>query len=86
MECGITAVPGRQVFVCGVTTPIASVTCSFDGGPGEPCTFPLEVGIDRFGTDSHTLVVTVVDVFGRSEVVSFNFSLIARKTFKQSKK
>ena len=81
MDCGISAVPGRQVFVCGVTG-----HCSFDGGPGEPCTFPLEVGIDRFGTDSHTLVVTVVDVFGRSEVVSFNFSLIARKTFKQSKK
>ena len=86
MVCSISAVPGRQEFACGVTAPIASVTCSFDGGPGEACTFPLEVGIGRFGTDSHTLVVTVVDVFGRSEVVSFNFSLIARKTFKVSKK
>ncbi|CAI8024290.1 hypothetical protein GBAR_LOCUS14117 [Geodia barretti] len=78
--CSISAVPGRQEFACGVTAPIASITCSFDGGPGEACTFPLEVGIGRFGTDSHTLVVTVVDVFGRSEVVSFNFSLIAPQT------
>ena len=85
-ECQISAVPGRQTFECLFTNQLMSVTCSFDGGPGEPCTFPLEVGIDRFGTDSHTLVVTVVDVFGRSEVVSFNFSLIARKTFKLSKK
>ena len=79
VQCGISAVPGRQTFSCGVTSSIDSVTCSFDGGPGEACSFPIEVGIDRFGTDSHTLDVTVVDVFGRSAVVSFNFSLTERE-------
>ena len=58
---------------------MVSVTCSFDGGPGEPCTFPLEVGIDRFGTDNHTLVVTVVDVFGQTLELVFEFSLIEGK-------
>ena len=43
-----------------------SVNCSFDGGPGEACSFPLEVGIDRFGTDILTLMVTVADVYGQS--------------------
>ena len=79
-ECQISAVPGRQTFECTFSNPLASVTCSFDGGPGETCSFPLEVGIGRFGTDRHTVDVTVVDVFGQSEVVSFNFSLIERKT------
>ena len=55
------------------------MTCSFDGGPGEACTFPLEVGIGRFGTDNHTLVVTVVDEFGQTLELVFEFSLIEGK-------
>ena len=80
-KCGMSAVPGRQTFWCKFSNPLESVTCSFDGGPGETCSFPLEVGIGRFGTDNHTLDATVVDVFGQSEVVSFNFALIERKIF-----
>ena len=56
-----------------------SVECSFDGGPAENCSFPLVVGIDRFGTDNHTVVVTVVDEFGQSLDISFDFRLIERK-------
>ena len=72
--------PGRETIDCSSNNDLASVACSFDGGPGETCSFPLEVGIGRFGTDRHTVDVTVLDVFGQSEVVSFNFSLIERKT------
>ena len=78
-ECQFSAVPGRQTFECLFTNQLMSVTCSFDGGPGEPCAFPLEVGIDRFGTDNHTLVVTVVDVFGQSLSIPFRFSLTESK-------
>ena len=53
--------------------------CSFDGGPAENCSLPLEVGIDRFGTDNHTVVITVTDGFGQSLSVSFNFALIERE-------
>ena len=56
-----------------------SVECSFDDGPAENCSFPLVVGIDRFGTDNHTVVVTVVDEFGQSTDISFDFRLIERK-------
>ena len=75
VECTTDAVPGRQRFVCGASNDIASVTCSFDGGAGENCSFPVVAEVDRFGTDNHTLVVTVVDVFGQSVDVSFNFTL-----------
>ena len=56
-----------------------SVECSFDDGPAENCSFPLVVGIDRFGTDNHTVVVTVVDEFGHSLDIPFGFRLIERK-------
>ena len=56
-----------------------SVECSFDDGPAENCSFPLVVGIDRFGTDNHTVVVTVVDEFGQSLDIPFGFRLIERK-------
>ena len=58
---------------------MTSVVCSFDGGDVENCSFPLEVGIDRFGTDPHTVVVTVVDVFGQSLTFELGFRLIERK-------
>ena len=53
--------------------------CSFDGGPAENCSLPLEVGIDRFGTDNHTVVITVIDQYGQSDKVGFDFRLIERK-------
>ena len=80
-QCITSAVPGQQVFECVFSNPVASVVCSFDGGDVENCSFPLEVGIVRFGTDNHTVVVTVVDVFGQSLNLTFNFNLIPRKSF-----
>ena len=85
-ECQFSAVPGRQTFECTFTNQLESVTCSFDGGPGEACAFPLEVGIGRFGTDNHTLVVTVVDEFGQSLIIPFRFSLTESKPSNVAKK
>ena len=82
--CGTDAVPGRQRFFCDASNPIASIMCSFDGGVAEICSFPVVAELDRFGTDSHTLVVTLVDVFGQSTSVSLDFTLIERKTFSSS--
>ena len=45
------------------------------------CFFPLVVGIERFGTDNHTVDVTVVDVYGQTLVLMFGFSLAERKIF-----
>ena len=58
---------------------MTSVVCSFDGGDVENCSFPLEVRIDRFGTDPHTVDVTVIDVFGQSLTFGLGFRLIERK-------
>ena len=80
VTCGITAVPGRQTFACNSNNRLVSTVCSFDGGPLENCSFPLVVGFGRFGTDNHTVVVTVVDEFGQSLNLSFDFSLIERKS------
>ena len=73
--CSESAVPGSQVFDCDFSNPVVSVQCSFDGGPVENCSFPLEVGIDRFGTDSHTVEVIVVDESGQSLRFSRSFRL-----------
>ena len=78
LTCTTGAVPGRQTFDCLTNQPV-SVMCSFDGGPAENCSLPLEVDIDRFGTDNHTVVITVTDEFGQSLSVSFNFALIERE-------
>ena len=82
LNCGTDAVPGRQEFSCDANNPIVSIMCSFDGGPQEACSFPVVAGIERFGTDSHTLAVTVEDVFGQGAGFLFDFTLIERKTFK----
>ena len=78
LTCFTEAVAGLQTFHCLANQPV-SVMCSFDGGPAENCSLPLEVGIDRFGTDNHTVVITVTDGFGQSLSVSFNFALIERE-------
>ena len=70
---------GRQTFECKSSNQLASVVCSFDGDPEENCSFPLVVEIGRFGTEKHTVVVTVTDVFGQTETLSFDFQLAKRK-------
>ena len=77
--CATSVVPGHQTFTCQSSNQLVSVMCSFDGGPVENCSLPLEVGIDRFGIDSHTVVITVTDEFGQSLSVTFNFRLIERE-------
>ena len=79
VTCGSRGVPGRQEFFCGFSNRVESVTCSFDGGPFENCSFPLVVGIEEFGTDYHTIMVTVVDVFGQSVDRVLTFRLAERK-------
>ena len=79
--CGTSGVPGRQDFFCGFSNDVVSVMCSFDDGPFENCTFPLVVGIEEFGTENHTLVVTVVDVFGQSVSAILPFQIAERKKF-----
>ena len=78
--CGTGAVAGRQTFECVSNNQLASVVCSFDGGPEETCSFPLVVEIGRFGTEEHTVVVNATDVFGQSQILTFNFQLIERKS------
>ena len=73
------AVAGRQTFSCSSTNRLVSVMCSFDGGPAESCSFPLVVEIGRFGTDDHTVLVTVIDEFGQSLDVMLSFTLIPSK-------
>ena len=79
IKCESGAVPGRQIFECDPSNQLASVVCSFDGGPKESCSFPLKVEIGRFGTEKHTVVVTATDVFGQTETLSFDFQLAKRK-------
>ena len=68
-----------QIFDCESSNTLASVVCSFDGEPEESCSFPLEVRIDRFGTEEHTVAVTVTDMFGQTETLTFDFQLFGCK-------
>ena len=79
MNCSRSAVPGRETIVCDSTNPLVSVSCSFDGGPAENCSFPLVLGIVRFGTVDHSVVITVIDGFGQSVPLSFDFRIVERK-------
>ena len=81
LDCGSDAIRERQEFFCDVNNPIASIMCSFDGGPQEPCSFPVVAEFERFGKDTHTLAVTVEDEFGQGAGFLFIFTLIERKTF-----
>ena len=73
--CGTTGVPGTQRFDCDFTNNVVSVTCSFDGGAPEDCVLPLVVGIERFGTDNHTVVLTATDEFGQTADITLPFRL-----------
>ena len=55
------------------------VTCSFDGGEQENCSFPLELANARFGTDPHTVNVTVFDDSGQSQIIPLPFRIADRK-------
>ena len=74
LDCGTGAVASRQEFFCGVNNSIASVMCSF---PVVAEISRFVAVISRFGTDNHTLVVTVV--FGQSGSFSFDFCLTEHK-------
>lgn len=81
LSCSEGAVAGRLTIDCMASNELASVSCSFDGGATETCSFPLELGIGRFGTDDHTLLLTVEDVFGQTLRREFGFRLTERKFF-----
>ena len=82
LECLTLSIPGQEIIDCSSNNRLVSTVCSFDGGPLENCSFPLELGFGRFGTDEHTVVVTIVDEFGRSQSISFNFSVTPEITGK----
>ena len=68
-----------QVFDCKSNNQLELVLCSFDWETPEWCSFPLEVNIDEFGTEEHTLHVLFVDEFWQGKIVSFEFQLAKRK-------
>ena len=72
--------PVSQVFQCESSNKLASVVCSFDGEPEESCSLPLVVEYGRFGTEKHTVVVNVTDVFGQTVTLTFDFQLLGRIT------
>ena len=73
--------PGRQIFECEFSNQLASVACVFDWGPEESCSFPLEVGIGRFGTEEHSIIVLVTDVYEQMQLLTFDFKLTERKLY-----
>ena len=76
VECFQSAVPGRMNIDCTASNVVTAV-CSFDGGPPEPCTFPLQLGFLQFGFIPHTLNVTFTDSFSNTVHRFFDF-IIAR--------
>ena len=79
--CIETSFPGKDEIDCKFSNPVESVVCVFDNGFAELCTFPLVLYYGRFLGDSHTVDVIVNDVFGQSMNLTFNFTLIPRKSF-----
>ena len=79
IDCFTEAIPGQLTFVCGYNYPLASVVCSFDGEPEEICSLPLVMEIGRFGTEKHTVVVTAIDVYGRTKILTLHFQLVESK-------
>ena len=79
MTCVRSAVPGQEIINCMSTNPLESVTCAYDGGISEACSFPLILDIGRFGSDQHTVLITAIDGFGQTEVLEFVFQLSRRK-------
>ena len=73
--------PGRQTFDCKSSNQLASVVCIFDFGPEESCSLPLVVEIDRFGTEKHSIIAVVTDVYEQWTILTFNFQLTERKLY-----
>ena len=80
-ECLVSTIAGRQVFHCSFQTVLVSVRCSFDGGEPENCSLPLVVDIERFGTESHAVNVTVTGVFDQFWELNFDFKLAKCTSF-----
>ena len=80
VTCIRSAVPGHEIINCTSTNPLVSVVCAYDGGGPEVCSFPLVLGIERFGTDSHVVLVTATDGFGQTATMEFVFQLAGRKS------
>ena len=78
ISCVPSGVPGMERFECGSTNRLSLVTCSFDGGEAEICSFPVTVSFDRFGLHRHTLELTVYDIFGQALNHSLDFQLADR--------
>ena len=55
--------------------------CVFDDGYPEYCSFPLVLYYGRFLGDDHTVDVTVVDVYGQTLQLTFDFNVEQRKLF-----
>ena len=54
--------------------------CVFDDGYPEYCSFPLVLYYGRFLGDNHTVDVTVVNVYGQTLQLTFDFS-VERKSY-----
>ena len=79
ISCVPSGVLGMERFECGFTNRLSLVTCTFDGGEAEICSFPVTVTFDRFGVDMHTLELTVYDIFGQTLNHSLDFQLADRE-------
>ena len=79
ISCNSSGVPGMERFECGFTNRLSLVTCSFDGGEAEICSFPVTVTFERFGLHRHTLELTVYDIFGQALNHSLDFQLVDRE-------
>ena len=80
-ECLTSIIAGRQEFHCSFQTVLISVRCSFDGGEPENCSLPLVVDIERFGTESHAVNLTVTDELDQLWELNFDFKLAKRTLF-----
>ena len=73
--CEQVELTNAQRIDCTLTNPVASATCSYDGGEEEDCSFPLTVTTERFGTNPHIVVVTATDGFGQTSILPLYFRL-----------
>ena len=85
MQCITGADHSFQVFDCVTNNKLKGVACIFDQRIQERCSFPLEVNIDRFGTEKHILDAYFVDEFWQIKLVSFEFQLAERKCITNTK-
>ena len=76
------SVPGKVVIDCYFSNPLEPLSvCVFDDGYPEYCSFPLVLYYGRFLGDNHIVDVTVVDVYGQTLNLTFDFNVKQRKLF-----